>query len=115
MRQVLLPIVSRANCARAYATVDEDYHGPPITTRMICAGYRSNDDSDEVEYVNEEGTCHGDSGGPLVDEETKAVIGITSWGLVGCGKTADGAPNVFARVGALRGFIDEHMEPSKHD
>ncbi|KAF3003422.1 hypothetical protein E8E13_001084 [Curvularia kusanoi] len=114
LRHVLLPIVSRANCARAYATFDEDYRGPPITTRMICAGYRRDGDSDEVEYVNEESVCHGDSGGPLVDEETKAVIGITSWGLAGCGSTADGAPNVFSRVEALRGFIDEHMEASKH-
>lgn len=78
---------------------------PDVTKNMICAGYTK-----DGEFENNRSPCSGDSGGPLVDTGSGAIVGVTSWGLAGCG--ADGAPSVFARVGSLRNFIDEHSETS---
>ena len=103
LQKAYLPIVSRRTCRKAFGQFPAE---PDILDSMICAG-----DSDD-EWDNDESPCAGDSGGPLVDRFTGVVIGVTSWGLPGCG--TDGAPNVFANVGYLRDFIDEHMEAPKH-
>ena len=104
LQKVDLPIVPRGRCRAAYD--HRPVTSPDITDDMVCAGYMSDD-----EYENDESPCGGDSGGPLVDKSTGVVVGITSWGPSGCG--TDGAPNVFARVGSLRSFIDKHMDSSK--
>ena len=105
LQKVDLPIVPRSVCRKVYDKVPGLQ--PDILDNMVCAGYFSDD-----EWENEEAPCGGDSGGPLVNKRTGIVVGITSWGLPGCG--TDGAPNVFASVGYLRDFIDEHMEASEH-
>jgi trypsin len=104
LQKVDLPIVPRSTCRKAWDNLP--LH-PDIIDSMVCAGYMS-----DGEWDNDEAPCQGDSGGPLVDKRTGIVVGITSWGLPGCG--TDGAPNVFASVGYLRDFIDEHMEASEH-
>jgi trypsin len=62
---------------------------------MVCAGLAAGGKD----------SCQGDSGGPLVNS-AKTLIGIVSWGE-GC--AAPNAPGVYARVGALRTFIDANL------
>lgn len=91
-----VPIISDAECAQIY----EDL----LNATMICAGFIAGGTS----------PCQGDSGGPLllnfggIDYQ----IGITSWGVVNCGRP--NAPNVFAKVLSLADFADETVpiEPS---
>ncbi|MFE6745325.1 serine protease [Kitasatospora purpeofusca] len=83
-RVVPVPLVGRAKCRTEYgATV--------ITDRMLCAG----------EDAGGKDACQGDSGGPLV--LSGVLVGISSWGR-GCGLA--GYAGVYARVGALRSWID---------
>ncbi|KAG9200884.1 hypothetical protein G6514_006592 [Epicoccum nigrum] len=105
LQKVDLHIVPRSACRKAYDRIP--FVVPDVLANMVCAG-----EYEGGGWEGDEGTCAGDSGGPLVNKRTGIVVGITSWGLVGCGK--DGAPNVFAGVGYLRDFIDEHMETSEH-
>jgi trypsin len=88
LRKVTVPIVSRTTC-------QSNYGASSVTTAMVCAGLTQGGKD----------SCQGDSGGPLVDA-SKTLIGIVSWGA-GC--AAPNAPGVYARVGALRSFIDANL------
>ncbi|KAF3039650.1 hypothetical protein E8E11_000942 [Didymella keratinophila] len=85
LRKVVVPIVSRATCRNNYSVSE-------ITDAMFCAGVAAGGKD----------SCQGDSGGPIVDS-SKTLIGVVSWGD-GCAQA--GKPGVYARVGALRSFID---------
>lgn len=106
LRKVEIPIVSRAACDALFRGLEDEETGdlyPDITEAMVCAG-NIND------FDNSKDSCHGDSGGPLVDTSTSLIIGVVSWGSPECG--GDGHIGVYARVGYVRSFIDEHMERS---
>jgi trypsin len=62
---------------------------------MVCAGLNTGGKD----------SCQGDSGGPLVDS-SKRLIGIVSWGN-GCALA--NYAGVYARVGALRTWIDSQL------
>ncbi|CAH2268858.1 trypsin 5G1-like [Pararge aegeria] len=79
---VQVPHVPPVNCS-------ESHHGL-ITDQMICAGLPT------------KGGCMGDSGGPLVYGDK--LIGVVSFGSMFCN-----VPSVFARISALRDFIDRVM------
>ncbi|KAM0337993.1 hypothetical protein ACHAPU_011470 [Fusarium lateritium] len=85
--KVSVPVVSRATCRQQYGT-------SAITEQMFCAGVASGGKD----------SCQGDSGGPVVDS-SNAVIGAVSWGN-GCARPNQSG--VYARVGALRSFIDSN-------
>ncbi|KAF9777099.1 hypothetical protein IL306_004611 [Fusarium sp. DS 682] len=85
--KVTIPVVSRATCRSQYGS-------SAITDAMFCAGVSTGGKD----------SCQGDSGGPIVDS-SNTVQGVVSWGE-GCAR-----PNragVYARVGALRSFIDSN-------
>ncbi|XP_041971856.1 vitellin-degrading protease-like [Aricia agestis] len=86
LQMVKVPIVSPEVCNDAYAPLYT------ISPTMICAG------------VPEGGldACQGDSGGPLTFNGKLA--GVVSWGL-GCARP--NYPGVYAKVSALRKWIDE--------
>ena len=87
---VVVPIVDRATCEKAYQSLNE------ITARMICAGEAGKD------------SCQGDSGGPVVagEGDNRAQVGIVSWGL-GCAEA--GYPGVYTNVANedIRSFIQK--------
>ena len=91
-----IPIISDGECEQIY--------GDLLNATMICAGFIAGGTS----------PCNGDSGGPLllgvggIDYQ----IGITSWGVVNCGRP--NFPNVFAKVLALAEFAEGlvPVEPS---
>jgi trypsin len=89
LRQVNVPLVSRANCNDA-----NSYNGA-ITTKMICAGFNAGGKD----------TCQGDSGGPLTRKQNnsfKVLTGVTSFGS-GCAE-----PDffgVYTRVSQFRNWI----------
>ncbi len=91
LRQVDVPLVSRANCN------DANSYSGDITKRMICAGLDAGGKD----------SCQGDSGGPLTDNlgaGFKVLTGIVSFGT-GCAR-----PNlhgVYTRVSnsSIRNFI----------
>ncbi|PWS22599.1 trypsin, partial [Enterococcus faecium] len=89
LQQALMPVVDYATCTKY------DWWGPALRDTMVCAG------GDGVV-----GGCNGDSGGPLVCEKAGAwtLVGIVSWGSGTCTPTM---PGVYARVTALRSFIDQ--------
>ncbi|XP_049860229.1 trypsin delta-like [Schistocerca gregaria] len=78
LQAVTTVIVARRDC--------NIYYLGGITENMICAG----------EYGR--GACNGDSGGPL-------VVGSTQYGIVSMGYCAQGIPEVYASVVALRSWI----------
>ncbi|MBN3313772.1 CTRL protease, partial [Atractosteus spatula] len=86
LQQVALPLLTPAACRQ--------YWGNKISDVMICAG------------ASGVSSCQGDSGGPLVYERsgTWYLIGIVSWGTQNCNVRA---PAVYARVSALRQWIDQ--------
>jgi len=85
LRGVVVPLVDRARCARAY--------GRTLTDRMLCAGTAGRD------------SCLGDSGGPVASTAAPVrLVGIVSFSR-GC---ADGDyPGVNTRVAAptVGGFL----------
>ncbi|XP_066574008.1 chymotrypsinogen A [Amia ocellicauda] len=85
LQQVSMPLVSVSVC--------KQYWGTKITDTMMCAG------------ASGASTCMGDSGGPLVCESGGVwhQVGIVSWGSDTCNVYS---PEVFARVSALRSWID---------
>lgn len=82
--EVGVPKVNQQVCINSYGSSS-------ITNRMLCAGIGGKD------------SCQGDSGGPLTHNDLQ--VGIVSWGR-GCALA--GYPGVYARVSALREFIDPH-------
>lgn len=96
MQWAQVPIVSDADCAKAYGESNRLDGFDPAT--MVCAGYLDKGGVD---------TCQGDSGGPLYGHTTVGdlrVVGATSWGS-GCADP--GFPGVYARVAddAIRNWI----------
>ncbi len=81
--------------------LQETNAGLSMTDKMVCAGVPGTIISG----------CHGDSGGPFVcrdDATDKFVLhGAVSWGSPRC--DALHRYSVFARVQALRGWIDKIM------
>ncbi|XP_044221275.1 chymotrypsin A-like [Thunnus albacares] len=84
LQQAALPLLSNKNCSV----------GDIVTPETICAG------------ANGRSICFGDSGGPLVCPKggTWTLVGISSWVL---GKCDTMLPNGYARVTALRAWIDQ--------
>jgi trypsin len=95
LREVQVPIVSDPDCTRAYPKTGDFFDLSFDATSMICAG-RPEGGVD---------SCYGDSGGPLVAPDGSGGwvdIGVTSWGD-GCARA--GKPGVYAKLGALSGFV----------
>ncbi|XP_062287347.1 chymotrypsin B-like [Scomber scombrus] len=87
LQQTALPLVGTAQCSRVF-------RGTAITPMMICAGGAGAT------------SCSGDSGGPLVCLKDNAwtLVGIVSFGRATC---STNTPAVYARVTALRAWIDQ--------
>lgn len=84
LRAAYVPTFNQNNCDSAYSI----YGG--VTAYMICAGFAAGGRD----------SCQGDSGGPLV--ANGKLIGVVSWGI-GCAQP--GYPGVYARVAAVREWI----------
>ncbi|XP_072262861.1 chymotrypsinogen A-like isoform X3 [Pyxicephalus adspersus] len=86
LQQVALPLLSNTECQR--------YWGSRMQSTMICAG------------ASGASSCMGDSGGPLVCQRNGAwtLAGIVSWGSSTC---STASPGVYARVTALRSWVDQ--------
>lgn len=87
LQMVVIPKVNEKDCAEAYLP----YY--TITARMLCAGIP----------LGGKDACQGDSGGPLV--YNGKLVGIVSWGI-GCARP--NFPGVYAKVSALRQWIDKN-------
>jgi secreted trypsin-like serine protease len=97
LREVDLPIVDNATCARLNRGID-------IKDHQICAGY--------LDDVTEKSSCKGDSGGPLFNPEgDKTLIGIVSGGR-GCGRP--NTPAFYTRVSSFVGWIEDRTGPLPH-
>ncbi|XP_019614809.1 PREDICTED: chymotrypsinogen A-like [Branchiostoma belcheri] len=95
LKQASFPLVSNERCD------DSSIYAGQVTEFMICAGYYD---------AGGHGTCSGDSGGPLVCSTGGkwTLHGVTSWGATDC--ASPGHPGVYARVSAMRGWIDQTMD-----
>ncbi|XP_069823942.1 chymotrypsinogen 2-like [Dendropsophus ebraccatus] len=89
LQQVALPLLTNTDCQKHFGSKD-----PAIQSSMICAG------------ASGASSCKGDSGGPLVCQRNGAwtVAGVVSWGNPVCPTSS---PTVFARVTALRSWLDQ--------
>jgi secreted trypsin-like serine protease len=89
LRQVQVPIVADASCARDYPLDDPDGYTFRAAT-MFCAGRPEG----RVD------SCQGDSGGPILTRTagTWFQVGVVSWGQ-GCGRPA--SPGVYSRLETL--------------
>jgi len=90
LQKVTVPVVSDATCRAKYRLNN-------IADSMICAG-----DLD----VGGKDSCQGDSGGPMIDAETKALVGVVSWGI-GCGDARH--PGVYTEVAYYVDWINEKV------
>jgi len=52
------------------------------------------------------GSCQGDSGSPIISSDTKAVVGVVSYGIDGC---ASSHPDYYARVSTYVDWIESTM------
>ncbi|XP_062405146.1 chymotrypsin A-like [Sardina pilchardus] len=88
LQQASLPLLTNTQCKK--------YWGNRISDLMVCAG------------ASGASSCMGDSGGPLVCEKAGAwtLVGIVSWGSGTCTPTM---PGVYARVTALRAWVDQTL------
>ncbi|CAF4941997.1 unnamed protein product [Pieris macdunnoughi] len=86
LQVVAVPKVSDAVCSSAYLPLYK------ITKSMLCAGIPDGGKD----------ACQGDSGGPLV--HNAKLAGVVSWGL-GCARPK--YPGVYAKVSALRTWLDD--------
>ncbi|CAK1547644.1 unnamed protein product [Leptosia nina] len=84
---VSVPKVNQDACGNAYSPLYK------ITPSMLCAGLPEGGKD----------ACQGDSGGPLVHDGKLA--GVVSWGL-GCARPK--YPGVYAKVSALRSWLDDN-------
>ncbi|MDM8529203.1 trypsin-like serine protease [Anaerolineales bacterium HSG24] len=89
MREVVLPIISNAQCTSSY--------DGQITDVMLCAGYPGGGKD----------SCQGDSGGPLVvpNGNRWKLAGVVSFGT-GCASA--GIPGVYARVSSFVNWIEKY-------
>ncbi|XP_011194414.2 trypsin beta [Zeugodacus cucurbitae] len=92
LNYVDVQLIRQETCEQNYKYV------VPITTEMFCAGYSAGGKD----------SCQGDSGGPLVSyyHGAATLYGIVSWG-VGCAQKE--YPGVYAKVAALRPWIDAQL------
>ncbi|KAI8423582.1 hypothetical protein MSG28_012669 [Choristoneura fumiferana] len=88
LQKVSVPKVNEHVCNAAYAPMYS------ITPRMLCAGVPSGGKD----------ACQGDSGGPLV--HNGRLAGVVSWGI-GCARPT--YPGVYAKVSALRTWVDDNI------
>ncbi|XP_063545386.1 vitellin-degrading protease-like [Cydia strobilella] len=88
LQKVLVPVVNEQVCRSAYSPLYV------ITPRMLCAGVPAGGKD----------ACQGDSGGPLVHDGKLA--GVVSWGI-GCARPT--YPGVYAKVSALRTWVDDNI------
>jgi secreted trypsin-like serine protease len=99
LRGTTLEAMANAKCANYWkSTKNPAYHHAFDPRVMLCAG------------APHRGICQGDSGGPLLMRTRGGAarqVGVVSWLGDRCGV----GPSVFARVSALRAFIDQHDEP----
>lgn len=86
LRAVEVPVVNQKKCEKMYSDFVQ------VTPRMLCAGH------DE----GGKDMCNEDSGGPLVDGNKQ--VGVVSWSKE-C--AAVGNPGVYARVAAVRDWIEK--------
>ncbi|CAM9488875.1 chymotrypsinogen B-like [Petromyzon marinus] len=88
LQQTALPLVPPSICQQKWGSANT------ITSVMVCAGAAG------------ASSCMGDSGGPLVCEKNGVwnLVGIVSWGSSSCSTSM---PGVYARVTALRSWIDQ--------
>jgi secreted trypsin-like serine protease len=100
LRRAVIPLVSRAQCQRAFDELDA--YGVEITGQMTCAGGGFTS------------PCFGDSGGPLLarlKNGARRVVGVTSFGVVSKDPNEPvcairRAPGVFARTATLAPWLD---------
>ena len=94
------------------------------TTTLRAVGYGRRDDASNAgkrlarggipilaetarELETGEATCSGDSGGPAFDEQSGAVVGVVSRGVMPC--ASPDAHNVFTRTDAFAALIQEAL------
>jgi trypsin len=87
LKKVTVPVVSDAECRQSYGTSE-------IADSMICAGLPEGGKD----------SCQGDSGGPFVEEDSKAQIGVVSWGY-GCARPD--YPGVYTEVSYYVDWIEK--------
>lgn len=98
LQHAALRIISKTECKQ------KNSFYTPITDQMLCAANKG---------ARQSG-CHGDSGGPFVCKDKNGVWtvhGAVSWGSPQC--DIRDANTVFARVAALRNWIDAQMKKYK--
>jgi secreted trypsin-like serine protease len=97
LKEARVPLVSDADCGRAYADPSWNFNA----SIMVCAGYPQGGTD----------TCQGDSGGPLIvpaPDGSWRQVGITSFGE-GCAQP--GYPGVYSEAGGpvLRAWIASYV------
>merc|ERR1712018_613903 len=90
LQKVTVPVIGDTVCDEKYEPQYKIYDS------MICAG---------VEEGGKD-SCQGDSGGPMVNAETKALVGVVSWGI-GCADASH--PGVYTEVAYYVDWINEKV------
>jgi secreted trypsin-like serine protease len=95
LRHTTLKVMDNATCASSWRHArNPAYHHAFDPQVMVCAS------------APHRGICQGDSGGPLIVHGRGGAVrqvGVVSWLGDRCGT----GPSVFARVAALRAFVDQ--------